>query len=263
MKHWRVDFKEDGTVEAVTEITGPIDHDRWVIVKAETKQKASKAAYNLYCARKKKATRARLLASGSRMESCSSPALFAVSDRRSGMPRRWNESAMVLRTMFGTRQLALPRVRSAHATERARCASKCWRRSSKHGSTQETSSCLQNGSKARYQHVLRWMAGRNQRCNDLGSLHVVLLCLLDCIPVACIISDMKQTLLFCAGALAALICFAGGYIKGQDRCKDELDHMERSLQIMQMCSPRLTGNYPADMRRHVAITAMCKELASR
>lgn len=62
-RYWRVDFSGEGGISAVTEISGPANAE-WVVVEASSYEGAKRAAYNLYCRRKKKLARQRNYALG-------------------------------------------------------------------------------------------------------------------------------------------------------------------------------------------------------
>lgn len=53
MRHWRVLFGRDGAIKSITEIQGARGRD-WIIVHAPTEELARKAAFNAYCAQKKR-----------------------------------------------------------------------------------------------------------------------------------------------------------------------------------------------------------------
>ncbi len=63
MRYWRVTFAADGSIERVAELDGEGSAD-WCVVHAETQEAARRKAYNIYCARKKKARIAQLYAEG-------------------------------------------------------------------------------------------------------------------------------------------------------------------------------------------------------
>jgi hypothetical protein len=87
-RYWRVSFFPDGRVNRVRPIKGP-GHSRWVVVEAADEEQAKHKAYNIYCARKKKA-RLAALAAESRC-SCGRPldgALVGTGARKGQAHRR-------------------------------------------------------------------------------------------------------------------------------------------------------------------------------
>lgn len=63
--------------------------------------------------------------------------------------------------------------------------------------------------------------------------------------------------------LSAFVGCGIGYGHADKRCKEDLEHYERALQMVQMCSTQWTGDYKRDYYRHVAVSAACKEMMSR